>query len=384
MALYATDTLDEVLATDGVVVEGGLLTQAVSSSATVTGTAVVLHKLTLAQTGSAASSAEYLHTLRVVSSAAAVSPTVSTHASGAGLSSNASATDVATVSDSYTASGEATLTDVWGMAATAVADSAAAASSTALPSTVASLSLADSANTGAWADIQWHYLHLREVILVGSDSATLGFDHTATSEATAESSTGVGGGNGLAVSGTADASSLVSSSASFHFSITELAVSRDGAAKLGRYMLVMNAVTGALSMYDGIEANAIMQTQDGTVVATPEGLARLDDMVTPVPYSVSFGFTDFNLARESRMENLLVDVRGAQDMSATVSTSGASPATGTYPIELRDTSSPRSTRFVPGRGLYGRYWKVRLHADTGMDFTIFNISADMAESRRRM
>lgn len=147
------------------------------------------------------------------------------------------------------------------------------------------------------------------------------------------------------------------------------------------HALVANRNTGGLSRYEGIQIVGMFDTPDGVLLVSPDGFFTLSDSGV-VSSRVTYGVDDFKRTNEFRIENLWVDVTDGAGLSATLSTMGASPQVFTYPIENRASVEPRTTRFVPGRGMVGRYWGIQMQSE--LPFEIYGISVDLAESRRRV
>ena len=145
--------------------------------------------------------------------------------------------------------------------------------------------------------------------------------------------------------------------------------------------LVMNSRTGAVSRYTDADIVTVLQTPRGTVYVSSEGFAT-PDYTANVSTNLVYSPTDYGRNYEFRMENLWIELQGGTDMTAHISTHSDAAQSYSYPIESRTSSVPRATRFVPGRGLIGRFWGVRY---TGYaPFRVFKLSADIAQSRRRV
>lgn len=146
-------------------------------------------------------------------------------------------------------------------------------------------------------------------------------------------------------------------------------------------VLVVNSNSGAVSRYDRADIITVLYTPNGLIIVTADGFAT-PDYNEAVNATLSYAPTDYGRTGEFRLENLWADLQGGTDLSVTLTTHGGTAQTNTYPLESRNTSVPRTSRFVPGRGMVGRYWAVQIQGT--QPFNIVDLATDIAESRRRV
>lgn len=150
---------------------------------------------------------------------------------------------------------------------------------------------------------------------------------------------------------------------------------------------VMNTETTAVSWYDNYGFESIAQV-DGRVFGVGEdGVYELtgdDDNNIPIKTLVRTGFLDFDLAEVKRLDNLYFGYTspGQISVKTEVLDSGNSPAT--FLLEPRIANAPRNSRITPGKGLWGRYWRLTLENVDGADFEVHDASVDLAVSPRRI
>lgn len=150
---------------------------------------------------------------------------------------------------------------------------------------------------------------------------------------------------------------------------------------------LMNTESTAVSWYDNFDFESIAQVGDRTLAVGPEGLYELtgpDDDGVKVRARVKSGFTDFGEAQTKRLDNLYLGYtsEGQLVLTTEVLDSGGSPAS--YLLEQRPAEAPRNSRITPGKGLWGRYWRLTLVNQLGADFHVHDASVDIAVSPRRI
>ena len=158
---------------------------------------------------------------------------------------------------------------------------------------------------------------------------------------------------------------------------------------------VMNTETGAVMWYSNWGFTD-MTVANGRVLAVgPEGLAVLggdtDDGVK-IPAKLRYGYTDFGgFDREGspqpsepkkRVDNFMVGYTAGGVLNFTAKVQGYS--TYRYTMASRVATDPRNNRIIPGKGLVGRYWQIGIENTRGAAFEVSSISADVAESNRRI
>ena len=53
-------------------------------------------------------------------------------------------------------------------------------------------------------------------------------------------------------------------------------------------------------------------------------------------------------------------------------------------MEERDADAQRNNRCKPGKGLSSRYWRFEIRNVDGADFQIYDVTAEVAASKRRL
>ena len=99
---------------------------------------------------------------------------------------------------------------------------------------------------------------------------------------------------------------------------------------------------------------------------------------------VESGFTDFGVAQTKRLDNMYFGYTsdGQIAVQTEVYESGSTPST--YLLEERDANAPRNSRVTPGKGLWGRYWRLTITNVDGADFEVHDATVDIAVSTRRI
>ncbi len=154
-----------------------------------------------------------------------------------------------------------------------------------------------------------------------------------------------------------------------------------------RVAWVMNTETTAASWYDNFDFESVAQSSAGVLAVGPDGLYELigdTDSGELIDAEVVSDFTDFGVAQTKRVDYLYFGYTSSGRISVTTETyeSGHSPTT--YYLEQRLAGAPRNSRIEPGKGLFGRYWRMTLRNVDGADFEIHDATVDIAVSNRRV
>jgi hypothetical protein len=150
---------------------------------------------------------------------------------------------------------------------------------------------------------------------------------------------------------------------------------------------VMNTETTAVGWYDNFDFESIASWQGRELAVGPDGVHELvgdTDNGVPIDAAVESGFTDFGAPQTKRLDNLYFGYtsRGRLAVKTEVRESGHLPSV--YLLEQRDASAPRNSRVTPGKGLWGRYWRLTLTNVDGTDFEVDDATVDIAVSTRRL
>jgi hypothetical protein len=151
---------------------------------------------------------------------------------------------------------------------------------------------------------------------------------------------------------------------------------------------VLNTESTAVSWYDNFQFESIATNKAGKTLAIgPDGLYELDgdtDNGERVDATVESGFVDWSSEQIKRLDNMYFGYtsEGRISVQAEVLDSGHPPST--YYLEERAATAPRNSRVTPGKGLWGRYWRLTIKNVDGADFEVHDASVDIAVSSRRI
>lgn len=150
---------------------------------------------------------------------------------------------------------------------------------------------------------------------------------------------------------------------------------------------VMNTETTAVGWYDNFSFESIVSWKGRELAVGPDGIHELvgdTDNGQKIDSLVESGFTDFGVAQTKRLDNMYFGYTsdGQIAVQTEVYESGSSPTT--YLLEERDASAPRNSRVTPGKGLWGRYWRLTITNVDGADFEVHDATVDIAVSTRRI
>ncbi len=150
---------------------------------------------------------------------------------------------------------------------------------------------------------------------------------------------------------------------------------------------VMNTETTAVGWYDNFSFESIVSWKGRELAVGPDGIHELagdTDNGQKIDSLVESGFTDFGVAQTKRLDNMYFGYTsdGQIAVKTEVYESGSPPST--YLLEERDANAPRNSRVTPGKGLWGRYWRLTISNVDGADFEVHDVSVDIAVSTRRI
>lgn len=151
--------------------------------------------------------------------------------------------------------------------------------------------------------------------------------------------------------------------------------------------LVMNTETTAVGWYDNFSFESIVSWKGRELAVGSDGIYELtgdSDDGQAIEAFVESGFTDFGVAQTKRLDNVYFGYTsdGQLAVKTEVYESGAPPTT--YLLEARDAGAPRNSRAVPGKGLWGRYWRLTIVNVNGAAFEVHDATVDLAVSTRRV
>ena len=150
---------------------------------------------------------------------------------------------------------------------------------------------------------------------------------------------------------------------------------------------VMNTETTAMGWYDNFSFESIVSWKGRELAVGPDGIHELtgdSDNGQKIDSLVESGFTDFGVAQTKRLDNMYFGYTsdGQIAVQTEVYESGSPPST--YLLEERDANAPRNSRVTPGKGLWGRYWRLTITNVDGADFEVHDATVDIAVSTRRI
>lgn len=151
--------------------------------------------------------------------------------------------------------------------------------------------------------------------------------------------------------------------------------------------VVLNTENTAVSWYDNYGFESIASMNGRTLAAGYDGIYELagdDDEGELINARVVSGFTDFGTEKTKRLDNMYFGYTsdGQLEVQAEVYESGSPPTA--YLLEPRNAYAPRNSRVTPGKGLWGRFWRLTTRNVHGSDFEVRSASVDIAISARRV
>jgi hypothetical protein len=150
---------------------------------------------------------------------------------------------------------------------------------------------------------------------------------------------------------------------------------------------VMNTETTAMGWYDNFKFESIVSWKGRELAVGPDGIHELtgaSDNGRKIDSLVESGFTDFGAAQTKRLDSMYFGYTsdGQIAVKTEVYESGSPPYT--YSLEKRNANAPRNSRVTPGKGLWGRYWRLTITNVDGADFEVHDATVDIAMSTRRI
>lgn len=155
----------------------------------------------------------------------------------------------------------------------------------------------------------------------------------------------------------------------------------------GRVAWLMNTESTAVSWYNNFGFESIAQVNDTTFAVGPGGIYELtgdDDNGDMIDASLRGGFMDFGTQQQKRIDTLYLGYTSTGTLRAIVRTKDSGHPASAFDMESRDASAPRNSRIVPAKGLVGTYWQVEFYNVSGAPFTVYDVSADLAISNRKL
>lgn len=150
---------------------------------------------------------------------------------------------------------------------------------------------------------------------------------------------------------------------------------------------LLNTETGAASWHTNFGFESIAQVGARTFAVGPEGLYELTgdtDDGEQIAARVKTGFWDFKLEQTKRLDNMYFGYTSPGQLALDVEAAESGYAAQRYLLEPRAASEPRNSRVTPGKGLVSRYWRLTISNKDGVPFHVRSMTADLANSNRRV
>ena len=150
---------------------------------------------------------------------------------------------------------------------------------------------------------------------------------------------------------------------------------------------LLNTETGAASWHTNFGFESIAQVGARTLAVGPEGLYELTgdtDDGEQIAARVKTGFWDFKLEQTKRLDNMYFGYTSPGQLALDVEAAESGYAAQRYLLEPRAASEPRNSRVTPGKGLVSRYWRLTISNKDGVPFHVRSMTADLANSNRRV
>lgn len=149
---------------------------------------------------------------------------------------------------------------------------------------------------------------------------------------------------------------------------------------------VLNTETTGLSNYDNFGFNSIAEHNGVLYATSPNGVYSFtgdDDDGRKISAEVTTGFLDFDAEQTKRISDLYVGYTGGS-LQCDVETYDGPQDVYNYQLEERDADAPRNNRLKVGRGLSSRYWRFSVKNVQGADFQLYDLTANVGRSNRRL
>lgn len=154
----------------------------------------------------------------------------------------------------------------------------------------------------------------------------------------------------------------------------------------GALAWVLNTETGGTMSYDNYGFDSLAFFNNTLYATSPEGIFSIaadTDNGRFISAEVELGFLDFGTAQTKRLSDMYIGYTGGQ-LQVDVETYDGPQEVYTYDMEERDADAPRNNRIKIGKGLSSRYWRFKFKNVDGADFQIYDLSAVVGISNRRL
>jgi hypothetical protein len=150
---------------------------------------------------------------------------------------------------------------------------------------------------------------------------------------------------------------------------------------------VMNTETTAMGWYDNFKFESIVSWRGRELAVGPDGIHELtgdSDNGRMIDSLVESGFTDFGVPQTKRLDNMYFGYTSNGQIAVKPEVYESRRLPYVYFLEERDADAPRNSRVTPGKGLWGRYWRLTITNVDGADFEVHDATVDIAVSTRRI
>lgn len=154
-----------------------------------------------------------------------------------------------------------------------------------------------------------------------------------------------------------------------------------------RVAWLMNTESTAVNWYNNFDFEAIAQPMGKVLAVGPDGLYEMtgnSDSGETIEAEVKSGFMDFKIPNTKRIDTMYFGYTSDGVISVTTETYESGHAPYTYTLEQRNADAPRNSRITPGKGMWGRYWRMTVSNVDGKAFKIHDASIDIAVSPRKL
>lgn len=154
----------------------------------------------------------------------------------------------------------------------------------------------------------------------------------------------------------------------------------------GALAWVLSTETGGAFAYDNFGFDSIAEYNGVLYATSPMGIYELSgetDDGRDVSAQLKTGFLDFDQDQSKRLSDLYAGYIGGR-LQVEVETYEGPQDVYTYDMEEREADAPRNNRIIVGKGLVSRYWRFTFKNVDGADFQIYDLSAVVGVSNRRL
>jgi len=146
---------------------------------------------------------------------------------------------------------------------------------------------------------------------------------------------------------------------------------------------VMNTETTGLSTYTNFQFTSLAEHNGAFYATSADGVYLLTgatDEGRDIAAKAKTGLLDFGREQTKRVSDVFLGYTGGE-LELDVS---AAESVYTYLLEEREAAVPRNNRIKPGRGLSSRYWGFVLRNVAGAAFQLYDMTANVGTSKRRL